>query len=135
MAIPTRPEYEALIYGLGLTYPAIVVSTLRLYSTSALTARVEGEITFQNGLRLHVLEVLDFKNREIRQYSYEVYRGGIKIRWYDPQPHPDNAVLAATFPHHYHLEPDIKHNRRPAPGLSFTAPNFPTLIADCLKLT
>ena len=134
MAIPTRPEFEALIYGLGLTYPAIVASTLRLYSTSALTARVEGEITFSNGLRLRVLEVLDFKNREIRQYSYEIYRGSTKIRWYDPQPHPDDATLAATFPHHYHVEPDIKHNRQPAPGLSFSAPNLPTLIGDCLKI-
>ncbi len=66
MAIPTRAEYEALIYGLGLTYPAVASSTLRLYSTSPLTARVEGEISFQNGLRLRVLEVLDFKNGEIR---------------------------------------------------------------------
>lgn len=33
-----------------------------------------------------------------------------------------------------HEEPDIKHNRRPAPGISFTAPNLPKLIADCLSL-
>jgi hypothetical protein len=134
MAFPTRAEYEALIYGLSLTYPEIAASTLRLYSTSALTARVEGEITFHNGLQLRVLEVLDFKSRVIRQYSYEIYRGNTKIRWYDPQPHPDNAALAATFPHHYHVEPDIKHNRQPAPGLSFSTSNLPTLISDCLKI-
>ena len=30
--------------------------------------------------------------------------------------------------------PNIKHNRKPAPGISFTVPNLPTLIADCLEL-
>ncbi len=49
-------------------------------------------------------------------------------------PHPENPALAATFPHHYHVEPDIKHNRHAAPDLSFSAPNLPTLIADCLAL-
>jgi hypothetical protein len=39
-----------------------------------------------------------------------------------------------TFPHHLHEPPDIKHNRKPAPGISFTVPNFPTLIADCAAL-
>ena len=53
---------------------------------------------------------------------------------YDPQPHPENPDLASTFPHHHHEPPDIKHNRRPAPGISFQAPNLPTLIADCIAL-
>ncbi len=43
-------------------------------------------------------------------------------------------TLAETFPHHYHESPDIKHNRRPAPGFSFTSPNLPALIADCIQL-
>lgn len=42
--------------------------------------------------------------------------------------------LQATFPHHRHEPPDIKHNRRPAPGISFQAPNLPTLIKDCVEL-
>jgi hypothetical protein len=42
--------------------------------------------------------------------------------------------LASTFPHHLHELPDIKHNRKPAPGISFDAPNLPTLIADCVAL-
>jgi hypothetical protein len=25
----------------------------------------------------------------------------------------------------------LKHNRKPAPGISFHAPNLPTLIKDC----
>jgi len=28
----------------------------------------------------------------------------------------------------------IKHNRKPAPGMGFEAPNLPTLIADCVAL-
>ena len=41
---------------------------------------------------------------------------------------------SATYPHHYHEPPHIKHNRKPAPGISFQAPNLPTLIADCIAL-
>jgi len=85
MTFPSRPEYERLVYGLLNAYPEVVGSTLYLYSTSALTAIVEGRVTLRNGLVLH-----------------------------EP--------------------PDIKRNRKPAPGISFTAPNLPTLIADCIAL-
>lgn len=134
MAFPTRPEYEALVYGVVEAHPEVVSSTLRLYSTSALTAIVEGELELNNGLTLRVLEVLDFKANRIQNYSYTVFRGEEKIRWYDPQPHPENLTLAETFPHHFHELPDIKHNRRPAHGITLTAPNLPTLISDCLQL-
>jgi hypothetical protein len=50
------------------------------------------------------------------------------VLWCDPQPHPELPDLASTFPHHYHEPPDIKRNRQPAPGISFTEPNLPTLI-------
>ncbi len=133
MAFPTRPEYESFIYGLAEAYSAVRSASLHLYSVSALTAIVEGEIQLQNGLRLRILEVLDFKMGKIQSYSYAVYRDSEKIRWYDPQPHPENATLAATFPHHYHELPQIKQNRLPAPGISFTSPNIPVLIADCLE--
>lgn len=109
-------------------------STLRLYSTSALTAVVEGTIRFENSLELRVLEVLDFKAGRIQRYSYTVFRNAEKIRWYDPEPHPEVAELAGTYPHHRHEPPDIKHNRRPAPGISFNAPNLATLISDCIEL-
>jgi hypothetical protein len=33
-----------------------------------------------------------------------------------------------------HKPPDIKRNRKPAPGISFAEPNLPTLIADCIAL-
>ena len=74
MAFPSCAEYERLIYGLA-DNPCVARSTLRLYSTSALTA-----------------------------------------------------------PHHYHEPPDIKHNRKPAPGIGFAAPNLLALIADCAAL-
>jgi len=48
----------------------------------------------------------------------------------DPQPHPDDPMLASTHPHHKHVSPDIKHNRIPAPGLTFDQPNFPFLIRE-----
>ena len=135
MTLPSRIEYETLIYSLPGRYAAeIVVSTLRLYSTSALTARVEGVILFANGLELRVKEFLDYRLGRILDYSYTIYRGDEKIGWYDPQPHPELPVLAATFPHHRHEPPDIKHNRQPAPGVSFTSPNLFVLITDCLRL-
>jgi len=135
MPLPSRTDYEALIYSLPQSNPEqIQASSLRLYSTSALTARVVGEIRFRNGLVLKIREFLDFKVRQIRDYSYTIYHGEQKIRWYDPQPHPDDPALSATFPHHYHEEPDIKHNRKPAPGISFDEPNLPALIEDCLRL-
>lgn len=134
MAFPTRAEYERLLYSLTQDYAEVERSTLRLYSTSALTAIVEGTVYLRNGFEVRVVEVLDFKNRRIQRYSYTVYRIDEKICWYDPEPHAEVAELAVTFPHHRHEPPDIKHNRRPAPGISFTEPNLPTLIADCLAL-
>jgi hypothetical protein len=134
MEFPSWAEYERLIYSLPETYPQIATSTLRLYSTSALTAIVEGSVYLRNGLELRVVEALDFKIGRIQRYSYTVFRGGEKIRWYDPEPHAEIPELASTFPHHYHESPDIKRNRKPAPGISFDIPNLPTLIADCIAL-
>ena len=56
----------------------MVRSTLRLYSTSALTAIVEGSIEVRNGLEVRMVEVLDFKVGRIQRYSYTVYRGSEK---------------------------------------------------------
>jgi len=95
---------------------------------------VRGSVHFHNTLELRVNEIIDFVAGRISEYSYTVFRGQERIRWYDPQPHPKNPDLAETFPHHLHGQPDIKHNRKPAPGISFTAPNFPTLVSDCIAL-
>jgi hypothetical protein len=142
MSFPSRPEYESLIYGVLDTYPEVIGSTLRLYSPSALTAIVEGQVQLANGLKLRVIEALDFKAGHIQRYSYTVFRAGEKVRWYDSEPHPEDLRLASTFPHHLHEPPDtstgsvqrIKRNRKPAPGISFQSPNLSTLISDCMAL-
>lgn len=142
MALSSKSKYEEFIYGLVEAHPELTRSTLALYTVGAHAAIVQGSLFFANGLELRILEALDFKNSRIQRYSYTVLRGGEKLRWYDPQPHPGDPHLASTFPHHRHEMPDplassgqsIKHNRRPAPGISLTAPNLPTLIQDCIEL-
>ncbi len=47
---------------------------------------------------------------------------------------PEGLEDGQRWKHHRHEPPDIKHNRRPAPGISFTEPNLATLIADCSAL-
>jgi hypothetical protein len=138
----SRSAYEHLLYTLPQQYPEIASSSLHLFTTSATTGLVEGSVQFHNGLELRVRELIDLSDGEILDYSYDVLRGDDPVRWYDPQPHPENPALAATFPHHYHEPSDpstgsgqsIRHNRQPAPGISFTTPNLPTLIADCVEL-
>jgi len=137
----SRSEYETLLYSLPEQYSSVASSTVKLYTNSATSAIVRGSVHFRNGLELQVFEYLDLTDGEIFEYGYTVFRGEEKIRWYDPQPHPENPDLASTFPHHRHEPPDttvpeaqrsgIKHNRKPAPGISFYAPNLPTLIKDC----
>ena len=134
MSTFSRSLYETLIYSLVDQYDEIVSSTLQLYPNSRTTGIVRGSIIFKNGLELRIFEYIDLSDGEIFEYSYTVYQGEEKLRWYDPQPHPENQALAETFPHHFHEEPDIKHNRKPSPGLSFEAPNLPALIADCIEL-
>jgi hypothetical protein len=134
MSFPARSDYEQLIYTLPQVYSWVTSSSLRLYTISRGTAQVKGSIYLQNGLEVRVSEIIDFVAGRISAYSYTIFRGQERIRWYDPQPHPENPELASTFPHHYHTPPDIKHNRQPAPGISFTAPNFSTLIADIANL-
>lgn len=134
MAAFSRSSYETLLYTLAEHYPEVRESTLRLYPNSRTTAIVRGSVFFANGLELRVFEYLDLSDGEIFDYSYTVYQGDKKIRWYDPQPHPETAELAVTFPHHFHEEPGIKQNRKPADGISFNAPNLPALVEACMRL-
>jgi hypothetical protein len=135
MSFPSQTEYERLIYGLPQSHPNISTSSLRLYNTSRGTAIVRGSIRFRNGLELRVTEILDFVAGRISDYSYTVLQGQERVRWYDAQPHPESIDLRDNFPHHYHTPPDIKHNRLPAPNISFTEPNLPTLINEIAHLT
>jgi hypothetical protein len=130
----SRLAYEHLLYTLPSQYPEIASSSLHLFTTAATTGLVSGSVWFHNGLELRVRELVDLSDGEILDYAYDVVRGEEAIRWYDPQPHPENPDLASTFPHHLHEPPNIKHNRKPAPGINFQAPNIPTLIADCIAL-
>ncbi len=147
-----RTQYEQLVYTLPTHYPAIRFSTLVLAPPGLDTARLTGLVAFGNDLLLCVYELLNFHQGEIVAYRYEVsrcippfttrplpesaeycrasYPGKAKLYWYDSWPHPGDPTLEATFPHHKHVPPDIKRHRIAAPGLSFDAPNLPTLIAE-----
>jgi len=130
----SRAAYEYLLYTIPQRYVEVKTSSLHLFTVSETSGLVSGSVWFHNGLELHVRELVDLADGEILDYSYDILRGEEPIRWYDPQPHPEAFELARTFPHHRHEPPDIKHNRRPAPGISFQAPNLPTLIADCIEM-
>jgi hypothetical protein len=131
---PARADYEALLTNLSKAYPDIASSTLRLRNAGAPTAIVDGEVHFSNGLKLRVIEALDFKVGRLQGYAYSVWRGDQKLGWFDPSPPGDDPMLAATFPHHYHDLAGSDEERQAAPGLSFDAPNLPALIAHCRKL-
>ncbi len=124
-------EYERFVYTLQGRYPAVRRSTLTVIRQGAGAARLSGEIEIGN-CRLVVREKLSFADGpgRIVSYGYEAWRGDEKLYWYDSQPHPQNPALSATDPHHKHIPPDIKHQRIPAPELSFTRPNLPFLIQE-----
>lgn len=129
----TRAEYEEFIYTIRESYPAIKTTTLVVIMIAAQHAVVTGALFFADDVRLEVTEAISFDDQRIEAYGYEVYRGEEKLYWYDSQPHPNDATLASTDPHHKHIPPDIKHHRIPAPELSFTQPNLPFLIAEILS--
>jgi hypothetical protein len=91
-------------------------------------------VFFIGGFRLRVREELDFNAGLITAYGYEIYRGDQRLCWWDDFPHPEDKDLAATFPHHKHIPPDIKRHRVPAPEMSYTRPNLPVLIQEVLNL-
>jgi Family of unknown function (DUF6516) len=113
-----------------LSQPNIQSSTVAIWSDSPYTSVAEGEVFFKNGLRLRMREEVDLDAALITSYGYEVYRGEDRLYWYDDFPHPNDPKLASTMPHHKHVLPDIKHNRIPAPNMSFDRPNLPALIRE-----
>jgi hypothetical protein len=128
----TVADYELHLYSLPTAYQAIRRSTVVLVRRGAALARVEGEIHFDGDLRLAVRErlLIDRQPLLIDSYGYEVWEGKTKLFWYDSQPHPDEPSLQSTHPHHKHVPPHIKRNRKPAPNMSFVQSNFPTLIEE-----
>lgn len=105
-------------------------STVVVWSDSPYTGIAEGEVIFTNRLKLRIREEVDFEAGIIISYGYEVYRGEERLYWYDDFPHPNDPTLASTMPHHKHIQPDIKHNRIPAPNMSFDSPNLPIIIQE-----
>jgi hypothetical protein len=122
--------YSELIYSLQERYATIQHSTLVLATVGSTLAKLEGQVIFFGDISLDIWELVDFDLRRILDYSYEVFKAGEQILWYDPFEHPHIPELASTHPHHKHVPPDIKHHRLPAPGISFTEPNLPFLIAE-----
>ena len=128
----TPEDYELFLYTLPEHHASIRRSHLVLTRRGHSLARVSGEVFFDHEIRLVILERLTYDRlpMSIDGYGYEVWRGNEKLYWYDPQPHPNEPSLQSTHPHHKHVPPDIKHNRIPAPEMSFTSPNLPALILE-----
>jgi hypothetical protein len=80
-------------------------------------------------MEIHEL-VIEMKLLERRLMLYEEKYG----IWYDDFPHPNDASLAITFPHHKHVPPNIKRHRVPAPTMSFCRPNLPQIIEEIESL-
>jgi len=114
--------YALFIYMLKDKYPEIQFAKIHFFTTSSNKSTAFGIFYFQNQMELHFREVVNFVKGKILDYSYEVRQYNQAIYYYDPQPHPE---VAATFPHHKHVNPNIKNNRQPAPGISFDKPNLP----------
>ncbi len=123
-------SYSAFVYALRERHPFVSGLTLTLAPIGATLAKLEGHIECQGEIHLEVWELVDFATHRIRTYSYEVYRGGEKVGWYDAWEHPEIPALAATVPHHKHVPLDLRANRVPAPGLSFDSPNLEVVLED-----
>jgi len=128
----TPDDYELFLYTLTERFPSVRRSTVTFVRLGASLARVAGDLFFEQSIRLVVRERILYHRLPaiIDWYGYEVWHGEEKLYWYDSQPHPDDPALQSTYPHHKHIPPDIKHNRIPAPEMSFTQPNLPALIRE-----
>lgn len=131
-SLRTSEDYELFLYTLTEQFPSIRRSTVTFIRLGASLARVAGELYFDQHIRVVVREriLYDRLPAIIDWYGYEVWQGEQKLYWYDSQPHPDDPALRSTYPHHKHIPPDIKHNRVPAPEMSFARPNLPALVRE-----
>jgi hypothetical protein len=143
-------DYSVFIHELPQQYASIERSSLVYIPLGAQSGKVIGMVFFSNNIIFCVQEFLNFELQVIEGYGYEASRSLIhidrlpqvdeycgasypnkeKLYWYDSFPHPHDPALASTHPHHKHVPPNIKRNRIPAPGLTFTAPNLPFLIEE-----
>ncbi len=132
----TPEDYELFLYTITERFPSVRRSAITFVRLGITLARVSGELYFENGIRLIIRERILYHRLPMITdwYGYEVWQDGEKLYWYDSQPHPNDVVLQSSHPHHKHVPPDIKHNRIPAPEMSFIRPNLPILIREIEKL-
>lgn len=125
-------DYEEYVYTLQQQYPSIKASSLVVIRRGKLVARLQGELTFAEGYRVTISERLsqEMEGVVIEAYGYEIWHNAEKLSWYDSQPHPNEASLASSHPHHKHIPPNIKRNRIPAPQMSFERPNLTEIIQE-----
>ncbi len=135
-ALRTAKDYELFLYTLKEQFPSIRRSTITFVRRGVSLARVIGDIYFDYDLRIVVRERVLYHRLPVvlDWYGYEIWQGTEKLCWYDPQPHPNDPKLKRTHPHHKHIPPNIKHNRIPAPDMSFDQPNLPAIIQEVEKL-
>jgi len=128
----TPDDYELFVYVLTEQFPSVRQSTVTFVRLGATLARVSGELRFDHDIRLVIRERVLYHRLPaiIDWYGYEVWQGENKLYWYDSQPHPDDSALQSSQPHHKHIPPNVKHNRVPAPEMSFSQPNLPVLIQE-----
>jgi len=128
-------DYELYVYSLPSRAPQIVSSTLIVQRRGRLYADLTGELLLRNQRRVVIYERLAWDTGSVILvgYGYEVWAGAEKLYWYDSQPHPHDPALASTHPHHKHVPPDIRHNRVPAEGLSFTSPNLLFMVEEASR--
>jgi hypothetical protein len=129
-------DYENFVYTLKQRFPFIHETSLVVARRGKRIATLQGEIIFDKDYRIVIKERLSFDEGPvvIENYGYEIWHHTDRIAWYDAQPHPKDSSLASTHPHHKHIPPDIKHNRIPAPNMSFEKPNLEVLILEVKEL-
>jgi hypothetical protein len=125
-------EYNIFLYSLREQYSEIIDSRIRFFTVGKDIYIASGVLKFTSDFKLVFKESLDFSIHKILKYVYEIYQSDQLICYYDSQPHPNAPDLAATFPHHKHTPPDIKHNRQSAPNISFDQPNLPAVIQEII---
>ncbi len=132
----TPEDSELYLYTIKDEYNFVQYSTLTFIRKGSSLARVSGELHFAQKIRLVIREriIFDRLPAVINWYGYEVWQGDKKLYWYDSQPHPNDPSLQSTHPHHKHIHPNIKHNRVPAPEMSFIQPNLSNLIKEIKSL-
>ena len=125
-------DYISFLFSLENKFPEIRNSRINFYSIEPDLFLAKGIIEFNSEIKLTFHEVINFSKQRIIRYAYEVHQKNELLYFYDPQEHPDDSTLASTFPHHKHIHPNIKRNRQPALGLSFTKPNLLFLIQEII---